>query len=51
MFNQYLLAAKIKSSELDAYNILDKFVGWPAGNGAAPKVIRILAGTVRSLLE
>ena len=23
-----LLIAKIKSSELDAYNTLDKFVGW-----------------------
>jgi hypothetical protein len=32
-----LLVAKIKSSELDAYNTLDKFVGWLAENDAAPK--------------
>jgi hypothetical protein len=32
-----LLIAKIKSSELDPYSTLDKFVGWLAGNGAAPK--------------
>jgi integrase len=46
-----LLTAKIKSSELDAYNTLDKFVGWLAGNGAAPKTIWIYAGAVKSLAE
>jgi len=46
-----LLIAKIKSSELDAYNTLDKFVSWLAGNGAAPKTIWIYTGAVKSLLE
>ena len=32
-----LLIAKIKSGELDAYETLDKFVGWLTGKGAAPK--------------
>jgi integrase len=46
-----LLIAKIKSSELDAYKTLDKFVGWLAGNGAAPKTIWSYVGAVKSLLE
>jgi integrase len=46
-----LLIAKIKSSELDPYITLDKFVGWLAGNGAAPKTIWIYVGAVKSLLE
>lgn len=46
-----LLTAKIKSSELDAYATLDKFVGWLAGNGAAPKTIWIYVGAVKSLLD
>jgi len=32
-----LLVAKIKSSEVDAYGTLDKFVGWLDANEAAPK--------------
>ncbi len=46
-----LLIAKIKSSELDAYKTLDKFVGWLTGNSAAPKTIWSYAGAVKSLLE
>jgi hypothetical protein len=46
-----LLIAKIKSSELDAYSTLDKFVGWLTGNGAAPKTIWIYVSAVKSLLE
>jgi integrase len=46
-----LLVAKIKSGELDAYNTLDKFVGWLAGNGAVRKTIWIYVGSVKSLLE
>jgi hypothetical protein len=46
-----LLVAKIKSSELDAYATLDKFVAWLVGNGAAPKTIWIYVGAVKSLLE
>lgn len=37
-----LLVAKIKSSELDAYKTLDKFVGWLAGNGKEPKLVTLI---------
>jgi len=46
-----IIVARIKAAELDAYHVLDKFVGWLMANGSSPKTVHTYLSAVKGLLR